>query len=212
MKRLGTKLGAAGYVTELQRVLGEIDFSAVENLAALLHQAWRKERTVFVFGNGGSAATASHFAEDLGKGTVMRDDRSAPPIKRFKAMSLADNSPWITALANDLGYEHIFAEQLRNLARPGDIAVAISGSGNSANVVRSVQWANNQGMTTVGLTGFDGGRLKSIQQQGPHAPVYDMALAESVHLALPRGVVDDLFARVNQRGKYAREREKVCLK
>ncbi|HLD25618.1 MAG TPA: SIS domain-containing protein [Candidatus Andersenbacteria bacterium] len=202
MNRLGTELGAAGYLSGVQKILNAIDFSALERFSTLLHRAWQESRSIFIFGNGGSGATASHFAEDLCHGTVAPERRSDDEFKRFQAMSLTDNVPWVLALANDLGYERIFVEQLRSLAKAGDVAIAISGSGNSLNVLRAIEWANARDLATVGITGFDGGELKKIQQHGVHVPVDDMPLTESVHGVLLHWVVDDLYARLNSVGRY----------
>jgi len=197
MQRPYTEFSAAAYLVEAQRVLASMDTDALERLAELLHQAYENNRAIFIFGNGGSAATASHFAEDLCHGTVDPARRTDESVRRYRAMSLVDNVPWVLALANDLGYERIFVEQLRSLATAGDVTVAISGSGNSPNVLRAVEWANEHGLVTVGITGFDGGQLKKIRQEGVHVPVDDMALTESIHSALLHWVVDNLYARLN---------------
>jgi D-sedoheptulose 7-phosphate isomerase len=118
-------------------------------------------------------------------------------------MSLTDNTPWITALGNDLGFDQIFVQQLMQYGQPGDLVIAISGSGNSPNVLAAVRWANRQGLKTFGLTGYDGGQLRQIQQQGLHIPLDDMGMAESVHLALLHWVVEEIHARINGVGRYA---------
>ena len=117
--------------------------------------AWENEKFVFIFGNGGSAATALHFACDLGKGTI---EKGKP---RFKVWALTGNQPLLSALANDWGYASVFVEQLESLAERGDIAIAISGSGNSENVLKAVSLAREKGLTTIGIVGFDGGQLAS---------------------------------------------------
>ncbi len=118
-----------------------------------LYQAFEQGRTIFLAGNGGSAANASHFGQDLAKGTLS----SMSATRRFRVIPLTDNIGFITALANDEGYDSIFEQQLRNLAQSGDLLVAISGSGNSPNVLRAVEYARSIGMKTIGVTGFDGG-------------------------------------------------------
>ena len=120
----------------------------------ILTQARTEGKRIFVMGNGGSAAMASHFACDLGKGTVQEGKT------RFKVLSLNDNIPLLTAYANDFGYETVFAEPLASLAEPGDVAMAISSSGNSPNVLRAMDVARERGLTTIGITGFKGGKLK----------------------------------------------------
>src|SRR6266498_712486 len=129
--------------------------SADQTLLQKFLSADQEGRRVYLFGNGGSAACASHFAEDLAKGTV-----KDPGQKRLRVMSLTDSTPFITALGNDCGYETIFLEQLRTHAVAGDIALGISGSGNSPNVLNAISWANENELYTVGVTGFDGGRLR----------------------------------------------------
>ena len=107
------------------------------------------------------------------------------------------------AVGNDLGYDQIFVQQLMNYASHGDLVIAISGSGNSPNVLKAVQWANQQGLKTFGLTGYDGGQLKKEQQEGLHVALDDMGMVESIHLALFHWVLNDVFARINQQGRYA---------
>jgi D-sedoheptulose 7-phosphate isomerase len=110
-------------------------------------------------------------------------------------LSLTDNTPWVTAIANDINYESVFLEQLKNLGSPGDLLVAISGSGNSPNILRAVEWAGANGITTLGVTGFGGGRLKELAGHNLHVPVDDMGIAESVHLTVFHWVIDDLYRR-----------------
>ena len=147
---------AVGYVRALELLLRSIDLDSLERVVEHLRAVRAARRTVFVAGNGGSSATASHWANDLGKATK-RPGR--PPIR---VMSLTDNVPWLTALANDEGYEHGLSGQLENFAQDGDLLVVISASGNSPNLVEAVQVAQAAGLVTVGLLGFDGGRLKGM--------------------------------------------------
>lgn len=163
----------------LDRVKGALDAlpGQLEPLLAELHRAWADERTVFLIGNGGSAANASHFAQDLNRGTLPA--RGAG--RRFRAVSLTDNVAFITALANDEGYERVFVEQLATLSRPGDVLLALSGSGNSANVLRAVEYANERGLTTVGVTGSDGGRLGALVKVAVKIPSHDIGLVEAAH-------------------------------
>jgi D-sedoheptulose 7-phosphate isomerase len=142
-----------------------------------LQDAFLTGRTIFVLGNGGSAANASHFAQDLAKGTL----RDAGQVRRFRALALTDNISFITALANDEGYAAVFEQQLATLACPGDLVLAISCSGNSPNVIRAVEYANARGMTTVGITAGDGGRLGQLAKYVVTAPTADVGLAEAVH-------------------------------
>ena len=149
-------MNASQYIASLQPLLVDLagmDFTHVE---AILLQAREEGRTIFIIGNGGSAATASHMANDLNKGATVSGQR------RFRALALTDNVPLITAWANDTRYELIFVEQMANYLRPGDVLVAISGSGNSPNIIAAVEWARREGAVTVGLTGGNGGRLRRI--------------------------------------------------
>jgi D-sedoheptulose 7-phosphate isomerase len=164
------------YVAEARRML-DVLASQADAFVAALYDAFLQDRTLFIAGNGGSAANASHFAQDLNKGTLLRVDAT----KRFRAIALTDNLSWITAIANDHGYDAIFEYQLRTLARPGDILVAISGSGNSANVVRAVEYANTHEMKTLAVTGYDGGTLRPAAAVSLHVPSFDMGLVEGMH-------------------------------
>lgn len=198
---LGFTLDLDAYLVRLQAELARVDRHAVHRLADLIYEAWCDGRFVFIFGNGGSATTASHLAEDLGKNCLT--DFYDAATRRLRVLSLTDNTGWITALGNDLGYDQIFVQQLAHYATPGDLAIAISGSGNSPNVLAAVDWANRRGLVTFGMTGFDGGKLKAMQQAGLHVALDDMAMVESVHLAVCHWIVDDLAARINQTGRHA---------
>jgi D-sedoheptulose 7-phosphate isomerase len=165
------------YIEYLKKAIGSVDPAQIESFIDLLYDAYKKEKMVFVIGNGGSAANASHFAQDLAKGTRSNLDQKV----RIKALSLTDNLPFVTALGNDDGYDTIFEQQLRTFATQGDLLVCISGSGNSPNIVRAIEWANNNGLITVGVTGFNGGKLKTLNKYSVHVPLNDMCTAESVH-------------------------------
>ncbi len=198
---LGVELGAAEYIERLKAELGKIDPRQVEHFAGLLYRAWLEGRFVFLVGNGGSACTCSHLAEDLGKNCVRPEDM-ATGGRRLKILSLTDNVGWITALANDYAYDQVFVQQLMHYAQPGDVLVAISGSGNSPNVLAAVEWANAHGLVTFGITGYDGGKLRRIAQHGIHVPLDDMGMVESIHACLGHWVVDDLLARITRSGRY----------
>ncbi len=199
---LGIHEDVQHYLWHLGEELRRLNFAEVELLSQVIYDCFKNGRTIFVFGNGGSALTASHFAEDLAKGTLSKEDLEDYRRPRIRVISLADNIGWVTALANDLAYEEIFVQQLANLASPGDLAIAISGSGNSPNVLRAVRWANANGLITFGLTGFDGGELKRLQQMGIHVPVHDMGMVEAIHGCILHWVVDDLYARIHKLGRY----------
>ena len=203
---LGTSLDVGDYIHRLRDELDRVDRDQVRRLADLIYEAWENEHFVFLLGNGGSATTCSHLAEDLGKNCLCEaalDYRSDQTHRRLKILSLVDNTGWMTALANDLSYEEVFVQQLMHYGGPGDLVIAISGSGNSPNVLAAVDWANRHGLTTFGLTGYDGGRLKHMQKTGLHVELDDMAMVESIHLAVTHWIVDDLLARVTRIGRHA---------
>src|SRR5262249_33649482 len=155
---LGATLGAEDYLDRVCAEIRRLDPDEVRTIGDLIEDAYHAGRFVFIIGNGGSAANASHLCEDLAKCTL----RDFEAQKRLKVLSLTDNTAGIMAWANDEGYDRVFVEQLKNLASPGDLLLAISGSGNSPNVLKAVDWANRHGLTTVGLTGFAGGQLQGL--------------------------------------------------
>jgi|RhiMethySRZTD1v2_1073278.scaffolds.fasta_scaffold357693_2 D-sedoheptulose 7-phosphate isomerase len=176
--RQDIKTFAATYIGQFQSLLGGIDFDAVAGVSDRLSAARDARATIFLAGNGGSAATASHWANDLGKAT------RAPGRPPIRVLSLSDNVSWFTALANDEGYEHVFSGQLDNLAAPGDVLIVISASGNSPNLVNAVTLARERDLTTIGLLGFDGGALKPLVDQCVWIPTETGAYGpvESAHL------------------------------
>ena len=200
---LGATLDVAPYLLRLETELRRINPADMQRWADHLYRAWENERYVFIFGNGGSATTASHFAEDLGKSTLHPEDLKDESKKRLRVLSLTDNVGWLLAVGNDVGYDQIFTQQLMNYGGKGDLVIAISGSGNSPNVLTAVDWANRHGLTTFGLTGYNGGRLKSLQQDGLHVALDDMGMVESIHLCLFHWVLNDVFARINKVGRYS---------
>jgi len=192
---LGTKLDVRPFLHRVGEELARIDAREVRALADLIYECYDQGRTLFICGNGGSGSNASHFCEDLGKGTLRREDFDNDAKKRLRVLSLTDNTPYILAWGNDEGFDRVFVEQLKNLAREGDVLVAISGSGNSPNILRAVEWANRRGLKTFGCTGFGGGKLRLLAQQGLHVPLDDMGIVESIHLTAFHWVVDHLHAR-----------------
>jgi len=194
---LGIKLKAAAFLERVGQELKRIDPAEVQALADAVYECYQGRKFVFVIGNGGSGSNASHFCEDLGKGTLRREDFDNDQKKRLRILSLTDNTPYILAWGNDEGFERVFVEQLKNLASPGDLLIAISGSGNSPNVLRAVEWANKNGLKTFGCTGFTGGKLRTLAQQGLHVPLDDMGIVESIHLTAFHWVVDDLHRRIS---------------
>ena len=166
---------ASDYKRELLTALDTVDLDRVEELIEVFRKARAEDRQIFVFGNGGSAATANHFACDIVKGASYGRD------KRFRIMALSEQIATMTAYSNDVGYESVFVEPLKNFARPGDIAMAISGSGNSENVVRAIEYANSIDCYTVGLSGMSGGRLRPIVDLSVHVPAHHMGRVEDAH-------------------------------
>jgi D-sedoheptulose 7-phosphate isomerase len=193
---LGTTLDARAFLERMGQELLRIDPREVQALADAIHDVYLRDRFVFVIGNGGSGSNASHFCEDIGKGTLTRADFENDSKKRVRILSLTDNTPYILAWGNDEGFDRIFVEQLKNLAGPGDLLVAISGSGNSPNVLRAVDWANRHGLKTFGCTGYSGGKLRQLARQCLHVPLDDMGMVETIHLAAFHWVVDDLHRRI----------------
>ena len=200
---LGAKLASDAYLQRLNEEVARIDQAAMQRWADLIFQAWQNGRFVFIFGNGGSGTTASHMAEDLGKSTLHERDLNDESKRRLKVLSLTDNAGWLMAVGNDLAYDQIFVQQLMNYGSEGDLIVAISGSGNSPNVLNAVDWANRHGLTTFGLTGYSGGKLKQLQSDGLHVELDDMGMVESIHLCLFHWVLNDVFARINHEGRYS---------
>ena len=166
------------YFSDLKQVIDALPRDVIMQVFCKLEECQRSEHTLFVFGNGGSAATASHMVCDMGKNTR----GTAKP--RLRVLGLNDNLPIFSAYANDEGYDRVFAEQIISLGRPGDTALAISGSGNSPNVLAGVQAAKEKGMFTIGLTGYAGGKLKDLVDLALVVPVNDMEQIEDVHMIL----------------------------
>jgi len=174
--RVSDSVGA--YVRELKALLDAMPLERIEAIGAVLYSAYRHDKQVFVVGNGGSASTASHMACDLAKNTFS-GNRS-----RFRVMSLTDNVALMSALANDVGYDHVFREQLVNLIRTGDVLIVLSGSGNSENVLEAMRYAREQSATVIAFLGFDGGAAAVLADHAIVAPTKNYGLIEDVHLIL----------------------------
>jgi D-sedoheptulose 7-phosphate isomerase len=168
----------AEYKRELLAAIEAIELEKVAQAIDWFREARAAGRSIFVCGNGGSASTASHFVCDMVKGA------SFGRPSRFRIQALTDSLPTITAYANDVSYEAVFAEQLKNFARPGDLVMAISGSGNSPNVIRAIEYANSIGCRTLALTGRDGGRLGALAQLNLQVSVPHMGRIEDAHLII----------------------------
>jgi len=184
---------AKDYVETLRDVLSRLDYSLIDAMVEDLWQAYQEDRTVYFFGNGGSAALASHAVCDLSKGTI------ASGRRRLRAISLADNVATMTAWANDFSYQDIFAEPLAGLVRKGDRVFAISGSGNSMNVVRGLEVAREAGAKTLALTGFEGGRVRALADLCLIVPSNNMQYIEDAHLCSTHAIFTALRQRMSQR-------------
>jgi D-sedoheptulose 7-phosphate isomerase len=182
--------GSEAYFLGVGSVLRCLPFSLIDRMVDALWRAYEEDRTVYVFGNGGSAALASHCACDLGKGTMI--DRT----RRFRVLALTDNVPLITAWANDSSYDDVFAEQLTPLVNKSDIALAISGSGNSPNVLKALQVARRAGAVTIGLTGFQGGGMKPLCDLCVVVPTDNMQVIEDLHVSVSHSVFAGLRSRM----------------
>lgn len=169
---------ATGYRQDLLNALDQIDLDKVEQATAWLREARDAGRHIFTCGNGGSASTASHFVCDVVKGASYQRE------KRFRIMALTDSLATLTAYSNDVNYDAVFVEQLKNFAVPGDVLIAISGSGNSPNVVQAAEYARSVGCKTIGLTGRDGGKLGQAVELNVQVPVQHMGRIEDAHLII----------------------------
>jgi D-sedoheptulose 7-phosphate isomerase len=187
-------LCAKQYFKELQQVIASLPKEGIDQIADTLVGAYRAGRMVFLCGNGGSAALASHLACDLGKGTAYCNGG-----KRFRVLALTDNLPTLTAWANDSSYEDVFSEQLRNFVEPRDVAFAISGSGNSKNVLNALRVAREAGAGTVGISGFQGGAMKSLCDVCVIVPSDNMQIVEDLHLAIAHSIFRIVHARMSTR-------------
>jgi D-sedoheptulose 7-phosphate isomerase len=182
--------GIASYFARVSAALHRLDVAALDTAVDMLLTAHARGGTVFICGNGGSAATASHMAADLAKGA---------PVGRvtgLRAFALTDNVPTLTAWANDTDYAEVFGEQVRNLVRPGDVLIAISASGNSPNVLRAVEQAHLQGAATIGLCGFGGGRLAQLANHVVLVDSMEYGPVEDVHLILNHAIAEAVRAAI----------------
>jgi len=166
------------YMIRLQEGLDALPRQQLSQLGEILLRAYRNDKQVFVMGNGGSSSTASHMAADLAKNTI------GPNMRRFRIMSLNDNAAIVTALANDLGYESVFSEQLTSLIRAGDVLIAVSASGNSPNILCAMRYARTRSAEVVGLFGFDGGQAVALADLAILVPSSDYGVVEDLHLVI----------------------------
>ena len=181
---------AQHYIDLVKSTLDALDPKALEALVAAFQTTYEKGGNIYTMGNGGSGASASHAAGDFLKGASYGLD------KRFRMICLNDNLPSMMAIANDIGWESIFVEPLKNFLSPNDLVIGISGSGNSKNVVNALEYANAQGATTVAMSGFKGGKISEIATINVHAPVMDMEVTEDVHMVIFNIVKKQMMARL----------------
>lgn len=180
---------ASGYTKKLGELLGRLDFAAIDAGVDLIEKAWRDGKQIIALGNGGSSLTALHFINDWNKSVFLS---SGTP---FRGRTLVDNIGLVMSYANDVSFEDVFAEQLKNILQPGDLVLALSGSGNSENVIRAVKYANDHGATTLGLCGYRGGKLKETAQHVIWVDADDMQLSEDVHFFFGHIVMQRLCAK-----------------
>lgn len=166
------------YLGNLKSAIDHLDREEVLTFSQLLEKARNAGKRVIIFGNGGSGSTASHFACDINKGVSLNK------VKRHKVISLTDNIPTILAYSNDLSHDDVFVEQMKNFLETDDIVVGISGSGNSRNVLKAIEYANKMGNITVGITGYKGGKLREISKFSVNANFEDMQISEDIHMIL----------------------------
>ena len=164
------------YLSHEVDTIKSLDVDAINSALNMLHDAFERGSTIYIFGNGGSSATASHYQNDFNKGVSEHTE------KKFNFLCLNDNVATVMAVANDIGFEEVFRFQLRGHLKPGDIVIAISGSGNSKNVINAVEYAREQGNAVIGITGYNGGKLKPLSDVSLHAPVNSMQITEDVHM------------------------------
>jgi len=192
---MGVEIFVKDYISRLQSLLDSVDVNVVGEIVEALEATVEKKSRIYILGNGGSSATASHMVNDLGAGLRRRD------IMNFDVTSLGDNSPVVTAIANDIGYENAFYMQMKGLLSSDDMVIAISCSGDSPNIVKAVDYAKNLGCKIVGVTGFDGGHLKKEADINFHvdAPKGEYGLVEDVHMILDHII----YSYYIQRGSHA---------
>lgn len=167
-----------GYFRRLTDVIAGLNRDEINNFMNVLLRARDNGKNIFIMGNGGSGATASHYCCDFNKGMSYQQQ------SRFKLICLNDNIPTMLAYSNDVGYDDVFIEQLKNFLQPGDLVIGISGSGNSKNVIKAIDYANENGAETLGLSGFSGGLLKQRAKHSVHVNIDDMQITEDIHMAL----------------------------
>ncbi|NLA54523.1 MAG: SIS domain-containing protein [Clostridiales bacterium] len=189
------------YISLLQETLSRLDTDALNTALNLITEAFESEKTIYIFGNGGSAATASHFQNDFNKGI------SEYTQKKFRFNCLNDNIATVLAIANDISFEEIFRFQLRGRLSEGDLVIALSGSGNSKNVLHAAAYARECGNKVIGLSGFDGGELASLSDISLNAPVNSMQVTEDIHMIFDHLMMSVLYASMAERSHIVQKEE-----
>lgn len=175
------------YYENLKATVDLIDRESIDKAMKTLIKARDEKHFIYIMGNGGSASTASHFTGDFNKGLSLNRE------KRFRFVCLNDNAASVLSLANDVDYSQVFVEQLKNFLSDGDIVMAISGSGNSANVIHAVEYAKSRGNTVIGLTGYSGGKLKALSDINLHIPIDNMQIVEDLHMVFDHLMMSILY-------------------
>ncbi|MGQ9631584.1 MAG: D-sedoheptulose-7-phosphate isomerase [bacterium] len=199
---MGTQSEIKKYISIIREIYANLPFDKIQRAAEILLKAYDDGKRVFTMGNGGHGNTASHFINDLCHYVVRADDKSTTVVgKKFKAICLNDSVSLLTAVGNDMGYEHIFSEQLDGWVEEGDVVMGISGSGNSRNILNAFQVASRNKATTICLTGFDGGKAKDVADLCIIVPSREILPIEDVHLSITHILTDVLRKAIQARGK-----------
>jgi len=176
----------SSYFDHLSHMMGQLDHASVDAAISLIQKTWKDKKKIIVCGNGGSALTASHYINDWNKMAYLSTGRP------FRGHCLSDNMGLMTAYSNDISYDDVYSEQLKNLMDSGDLVIAISGSGNSENVVRAIEYANQSGGVTLAICGYDGGKIKKLAQHSLWIPSFDMQICEDLHFVFGHMVMQSL--------------------
>lgn len=188
------------YARMLREALDKLPWDALEKTARVLWKCCQEKKTIYTMGNGGHCTTASHMVNDLAKHTVSADDKKAVVARnRFRAFCLNDGISFLTAVANDMSYEQVFAEQVINVIEPGDVLIGISGSGNSKNILNAFEEAKKRGATTICFSGFNGGKALQVADLNVVAPSHKMVQVEDLHLIFNHMIADELKRLVQGR-------------
>jgi D-sedoheptulose 7-phosphate isomerase len=195
------RTGLEAYVEASRRVCDSLPYDAISRMVEIIWEACRTGRQIFTMGNGGHGNTASHMINDIAKHTVSSDDKTlvVASANRFRTMCLNDSMSFVTGIANDMGFEHIFSEQLANWTAKGDVVIGISGSGNSPNVLAGFRAAKSRGATTIALTGFKGGKCTAEADLCVVVPCDKMVMVEDFHMMISHMVADELKKLVQNR-------------